>query len=204
MFSNMEQAQSILTPNSVWPEIMLDDKNLPEEIELGTSASGKSWIKHQLQWDWKKSNWNGLDTLLEWMRRENQDIWEVKVEERRPRGRPRNTWQERIEGMAHVRGKTLREFKAIASEINRWKEFLKASPTLWWQQGVAKEEEEEEELKKVYGDTVMNERNVRKWCKMFNNVRINVHDETDPDTHHSSQWTPGLMYWRQRSIRREF
>ena len=26
--SNMAQARSILTPNSVWPEIMLDDKNL--------------------------------------------------------------------------------------------------------------------------------------------------------------------------------
>ncbi|KAJ4445220.1 hypothetical protein ANN_07021 [Periplaneta americana] len=31
-----------------------------------------------------------------------------------------------------------------------------------------------------YGDTVMNERNVRKWCEMFNNGRTNVHDETRP------------------------
>ncbi|KAJ4447089.1 hypothetical protein ANN_09078 [Periplaneta americana] len=35
-------------------------------------------------------------------------------------------------------------------------------------------------LKEVYGDTVMNERNVRKWCEMFNNGRTNVHDETRP------------------------
>ncbi|KAJ4448968.1 hypothetical protein ANN_00360 [Periplaneta americana] len=34
------------------------------------------------------------------------------------------------------------------------------------------------QLKEVYGDTVMNERNVRKWCEMFNNGRANVHDET--------------------------
>ncbi|KAJ4426715.1 hypothetical protein ANN_26513 [Periplaneta americana] len=33
------------------------------------------------------------------------------------------------------------------------------------------------QLKEVYGDTVMNERNVRKWCEMFNNGRTNVHDE---------------------------
>ena len=78
----------------------------------------------------------------EWKPRQ---IWEVKVEGRRPRGRPRNTWEERIEGMACVRGKTLREFKAMASDGNRCKEFLKAFPTLWWQEGVAKEEDEEEE-----------------------------------------------------------
>ncbi|KAJ4444241.1 hypothetical protein ANN_06032 [Periplaneta americana] len=36
------------------------------------------------------------------------------------------------------------------------------------------------QLKEVYGDTVMNERNVRKWCEMFNNGRTNVHDETRP------------------------
>ncbi|KAJ4433160.1 hypothetical protein ANN_15417, partial [Periplaneta americana] len=36
------------------------------------------------------------------------------------------------------------------------------------------------QLKEVYGDTVMNERNVKKWCKMFNNGRTNVHDETRP------------------------
>ncbi|KAJ4435469.1 hypothetical protein ANN_18085, partial [Periplaneta americana] len=36
------------------------------------------------------------------------------------------------------------------------------------------------QLKKVCGDTVMNERNVRKWCEMFNNGRTNVHDETRP------------------------
>ncbi|KAJ4436350.1 hypothetical protein ANN_18981 [Periplaneta americana] len=36
------------------------------------------------------------------------------------------------------------------------------------------------QLKEVYGDTVMNERNVRKWCKMFNNGRTNVHNETRP------------------------
>ncbi|KAJ4425650.1 hypothetical protein ANN_27846 [Periplaneta americana] len=34
------------------------------------------------------------------------------------------------------------------------------------------------QLKEVYGDTVMNERNVRKWCEMFNNGQTNVHDET--------------------------
>ncbi|KAJ4446940.1 hypothetical protein ANN_13642 [Periplaneta americana] len=34
------------------------------------------------------------------------------------------------------------------------------------------------QLKEVYGDTVMNERNVRKWCEIFNNGRTNVHDET--------------------------
>ncbi|KAJ4439152.1 hypothetical protein ANN_15109 [Periplaneta americana] len=36
------------------------------------------------------------------------------------------------------------------------------------------------QLKEVYGDTVMNERNVRKWCEMFNNGRTNVHNETRP------------------------
>ncbi|KAJ4446902.1 hypothetical protein ANN_13603 [Periplaneta americana] len=36
------------------------------------------------------------------------------------------------------------------------------------------------QLKEVYGDTVMNERNVRQWCEMFNNGRTNVHDETRP------------------------
>ncbi|KAJ4439167.1 hypothetical protein ANN_15124 [Periplaneta americana] len=36
------------------------------------------------------------------------------------------------------------------------------------------------QLKEVYGDTVMNERNLRKWCEMFNNGRTNVHDETRP------------------------
>ncbi|KAJ4433766.1 hypothetical protein ANN_16078 [Periplaneta americana] len=36
------------------------------------------------------------------------------------------------------------------------------------------------QFKEVYGDTVMNERNVRKWCEMFNNGRTNVHDETRP------------------------
>ncbi|KAJ4433875.1 hypothetical protein ANN_16188 [Periplaneta americana] len=36
------------------------------------------------------------------------------------------------------------------------------------------------QLKEVYGDTVMNERNVRKWCEMFNNGQTNVHDETRP------------------------
>ncbi|KAJ4445317.1 hypothetical protein ANN_07122 [Periplaneta americana] len=36
------------------------------------------------------------------------------------------------------------------------------------------------QLKEVYGDTVMNERNVRKWCEMFNIGRTNVHDETRP------------------------
>ncbi|KAJ4452238.1 hypothetical protein ANN_03756 [Periplaneta americana] len=36
------------------------------------------------------------------------------------------------------------------------------------------------QLKEVYGDTVTNERNVRKWCEMFNNGRTNVHDETRP------------------------
>ena len=36
------------------------------------------------------------------------------------------------------------------------------------------------QLKAVYGDNVMNERNVRKWCEMFNNGRTNVHDETRP------------------------
>ncbi|KAJ4433931.1 hypothetical protein ANN_16250 [Periplaneta americana] len=36
------------------------------------------------------------------------------------------------------------------------------------------------QLKEVYGHTVMNERNVRKWCEMFNNGRTNVHDETRP------------------------
>ena len=40
------------------------------------------------------------------------------------------------------------------------------------------------QLKEVYGDTVMNERNVRKYCEMFNNGRTNVHDETRPITHH--------------------
>ena len=52
------------------------------------------------------------------------------MEGRRPRGLPRNTWEDRIDGMARVREKTLREFKAMASERNSWKEFLKASPTL--------------------------------------------------------------------------
>ncbi|KAJ4427362.1 hypothetical protein ANN_24982 [Periplaneta americana] len=36
------------------------------------------------------------------------------------------------------------------------------------------------QLKEVYGDTVMNERNVRKWCEMFNNGQTNVHNETRP------------------------
>ncbi|KAJ4431304.1 hypothetical protein ANN_19901 [Periplaneta americana] len=36
------------------------------------------------------------------------------------------------------------------------------------------------QLKEVYGDTVMNKRNVRKWCEMFNSGRTNVHDETRP------------------------
>ena len=35
-------------------------------------------------------------------------------------------------------------------------------------------------LKEVYGDTVMNERNVRKWCEILNNGRTNVQDETQP------------------------
>ncbi|KAJ4433849.1 hypothetical protein ANN_16161 [Periplaneta americana] len=43
------------------------------------------------------------------------------------------------------------------------------------------------QLKEVYGDTVMNERNVRKWCEMFNNGRTNVHDETRPDAHHFTE-----------------
>ncbi|KAJ4434124.1 hypothetical protein ANN_16444 [Periplaneta americana] len=38
-----------------------------------------------------------------------------------------------------------------------------------------------QQLKEVYGDTVMNERNVRKWYEMFNNGRTNVHDETRPE-----------------------
>ncbi|KAJ4446487.1 hypothetical protein ANN_13183 [Periplaneta americana] len=36
------------------------------------------------------------------------------------------------------------------------------------------------QLKEVYGDTVMNERNVKKWCEMFSNGRTNVHVETRP------------------------
>ncbi|KAJ4426467.1 hypothetical protein ANN_27281 [Periplaneta americana] len=36
------------------------------------------------------------------------------------------------------------------------------------------------QLKEVYGDTVMNEINVKKWCEMFNNGQTNVHDETRP------------------------
>ena len=53
--------------------------------------------------------------------RKPRQIWEVKVEGRKPRGRPRNTWEERIEGMARIQGQTLREFKAIANDRNRWK-----------------------------------------------------------------------------------
>ena len=48
--------------------------------------------------------------------REPRQIWEVKVEGRRPRGGPRNTWEERIERMTRVRGKTLRELNAIAND----------------------------------------------------------------------------------------
>ena len=31
----------------------------------------------------------------------------------------------------------------------------------------------------MYGDMVMNERNMRKWCEMFNNKLINQHTELD-------------------------
>lgn len=50
------------------------------------------------------------------------------------------------------------------------------------------------QLKAVYGDNVMSERNVRKWCEMLNTGRTNVHDET----------RPGLMNWRRKSITWQF
>jgi hypothetical protein len=33
------------------------------------------------------------------------------------------------------------------------------------------------QLMAVYGEAVMNESSVRKWCRIFNEDRINVHDE---------------------------
>lgn len=36
------------------------------------------------------------------------------------------------------------------------------------------------QLKQAHGDTVMNERNVRKWREKFNNRRTNVHDVDRP------------------------
>jgi transposase len=36
------------------------------------------------------------------------------------------------------------------------------------------------QLTAVYGEGVMNESSVRKWCRMFNEVRTNVHNEERP------------------------
>jgi hypothetical protein len=36
----------------------------------------------------------------------------------------------------------------------------------------------------VYGEGVMNESNMRKWCRMFNEGRTNVHDGSDPGVPH--------------------
>jgi hypothetical protein len=54
---------------------------------------------------------------------------EARSEGRRPRGRPRKSYEDGIEEIGRSKGKSLREMR-LAVDRGRWKEFVEAPLTL--------------------------------------------------------------------------
>jgi hypothetical protein len=51
---------------------------------------------------------------------------EARPEGRRPRGRPRKSYEDGIEEIGRRKGKSLREMSRLAVNRGRWKEFVEA------------------------------------------------------------------------------
>jgi hypothetical protein len=59
-------------------------------------------------------------------RQETKTFCEARPEGGRTRGRPRKSYEDRIEETARRKGKSLREMRRLAVDRGRWKEFVEA------------------------------------------------------------------------------
>jgi hypothetical protein len=65
---------------------------------------------------------------------------EARSEGRRPRGRPRKSYEDGIEEIGISMEKSLREMRRLTVDRGRWKEFVEAPPNALRQHGEEKEE----------------------------------------------------------------
>jgi hypothetical protein len=63
-------------------------------------------------------------------REETKTIFGRRPEGRRPRGRPRKSYEDGIEETGRRKGKSLRGMRRLAVDRGRWKEFVEAPLTL--------------------------------------------------------------------------
>jgi hypothetical protein len=90
--------------------------------DLGQEGIENRLVKRQLKW------YGHVVSMGE--ERKSKQFLEARPEGRRPRGRPRKSYEDGVEEIGRRKGKSLREMRRLAVDRGRWKEFVEAPLTL--------------------------------------------------------------------------
>lgn len=92
-------------------------RNQQVREELGVTKSVLEFIEQrQLSW------WGHLQRLDS--KRPVKQIWEAKPDQKRGRGRPKETWDSAVGKILKKKGKTWQEAKVLAREKKEWRKFV--------------------------------------------------------------------------------
>jgi hypothetical protein len=90
--------------------------------DLGQEGIENRLVKRQLKW------YGHVVRMGE--ERKPKQFLEARPEGRRPRGRPRKSYEDGIEEIGRRKGKSLREMRRLAVDRGIWTEFVEAPRTL--------------------------------------------------------------------------